>query len=88
MAPRSRIAREDGLAGQAGQHQVEDDQVDRFGVEGGDRRVPVADDGDGMPVALEVEPQQVGETRFVLDDQDPGAGDHATHRSPTPVKES
>ena len=56
--------------------------------ERGERRRPVADDRHRVPVALEVEAQELGEARLVLDDQDPGAGDHASHPSGTPVKES
>ena len=79
---------EDGLAGEAGQHQVEDDQIDRFRFERRESRRPVADGRHLMPVALQVEPKELGQTRLVLDDQDPGARDHRPHRSRTHVKES
>ena len=41
----------------------------------------VADDGDRVPVALEVEPEDLAQAGLVLDDQDPGAGDHGPHPS-------
>ena len=68
--------REDRLAVEAREHQVEDDEVDRLGVEGRDRHAAVGHDADGVPVALEIEPEELAEAWFVLDDQDPGARDH------------
>ena len=80
--------REDRLAVEPGQHQVEDDEVDRLGVEGRDRGTAVADDRDGVPVALEIEPQELAEAWFVLDDQDPGAARPWAHPSRAPIKET
>ena len=64
-----------------GQHQVEDDEVDRLGIEGRDRRTTVGHDGDRVPVALEIEPEELAEAGLVLDDQDPGTGDHRRNPS-------
>ena len=80
--------REDGLAADAREHQVEDDEVDRVGIDRRDRRPPVADDRHRVAVALEVEPQELGQPRLVLDDQDPGARRPCGHPSRAPVKES
>ena len=41
-----------------------------------------------MAVTLEIEPQDLPETRLVLDDQDPGTGDHGTHPSREAIKET
>ena len=82
---------EDRLAAEPGQHQVEDDEVDRRGVDGVDRLdrgTAVADHRDGVAVPLEVEAQQVAKARFVLDDQDVGACRHGRHPSRPHVQES
>jgi hypothetical protein len=43
-----------------------------------------------MPVAFEIESQQVAEARLVLDDEDAGrsGAGHGRHRSRRPIKET
>ena len=79
---------EHGLAAQSGQHEVEHDEVDAVRLDGLDRRSPVADDGHRVPVALQVEAQELAEARLVLDDQDPRGGRHGSHPSRADVQES
>ena len=88
VSPRSRIAASTASPLRPGSMRSRTTRSTGSDLEGGERRRPVADDRHRMPVALEVEAQDLGEARFVLDDQDPGAGDHASHRSGAPVKES
>ena len=63
---------EHGLALHAGQHQVEDHEIARLGVVGGQRGRAVARIGHAVAVALEIQAQQAAQLRLVLDDQDPG----------------
>jgi hypothetical protein len=78
---------QDGLTAQTGQHEVEDYEVGRCGIERLDGVAPVADDRNRVAVTLKVEAQDVGQPGLVLDDQDPGAGHHAAHPIRPPVKE-
>ena len=88
VSPRSRIGAQHRLAADAREHEVEHDQVDRIAVDRLDGRASVAHDRDLVTVPFEVQPQDLGQARLVLDDQDPGVGGHGRHPSRAVVKES
>ena len=55
----------------AGQHQVEDDQVERLGAGARERLLAVADRLDLEALEAEVQHDQLADVRFVFDDEDP-----------------
>ena len=67
----------DGVAAHAGQHQVENDEVDRRGVllKQCERRRPVADRGHQIALGLKIVLDADGQVLFVFDDQDMVHGD-------------
>ena len=88
MSPRARIASSTASPLSPGSIRSSTTRSVAIGVHDLDRRLTVADHRHDMAVALQVQPQQVTEAWFVLDDEDPGVRWHRPHASGRGMQES